>query len=87
MSYKFDSLISILNKLDNKEKVTVYSLSDDMEVSERSIHRYLRTLQVAGFPIHYDKKKESYCFLEGYGLKKTNISLEESLAFALAKRL
>jgi predicted DNA-binding transcriptional regulator YafY len=57
MSYKFDSLISILKKLDKKEKVTVHSLMNDLEVSERTVHRYLQTLQVAGFPISYDRKK------------------------------
>jgi hypothetical protein len=28
MSYKFDSLIAILNKIDRKEKVTVHSLKN-----------------------------------------------------------
>ena len=31
MSYKFDSLLEILNKLDNGEKITVHSLIDDLE--------------------------------------------------------
>jgi len=75
----------ILNKLDRNDRVTVHSLMDDLEMSERSIHRYLQTLQVAGFPIHFDKKKGSYCFVEGYSLKKPNFSIEEILAFALAK--
>lgn len=85
MSYKFDSLMIILNKLDRNETVTVHSLINDLEISERSVHRYLQTLQVAGFPIIYDKKKGTYCFFEGYSLKKPNVSVEESLAFALAK--
>ena len=85
MSYKFDSLMLILNKLDRNETVTVHSLMDDLEVSQRSVHRYLQTLEVAGFPIHYDKKKGTYLFYEGYSLKKPNFSIEERLAFALAK--
>ncbi len=85
MSYKFDSLMIILNKLDRNEKATVHSLMDELEISERSVHRYLQTLQVAGFPIHYDKKIGTYCFIEGYSLKKPNFSVEEGLAFALAK--
>lgn len=85
MSYKFDSLMLILNKLDGKETVTVYSLMNDLEVSERSVHRYLLTLQVAGFPVLYDRKKESYVFQEGFSLTRPHLSLEENLAFALAK--
>ncbi|RJQ14720.1 MAG: WYL domain-containing transcriptional regulator [Nitrospiraceae bacterium] len=87
MSNKFDSLITILNKLDRNEKVTVYSLINDIEVSERSVHRYLQTLQIAGFPIHYDREKGTYRFVEGFSLKKPNLSVEESLSFALAKNL
>ncbi len=87
MSYKFDSLMIILNKLDSKEKVTVQTLAEDLEISERTIHRYLNTLQVAGFPIHYDRKKESYVFVEGYSLRKPHLSVEETLSFALAKSM
>jgi predicted DNA-binding transcriptional regulator YafY len=85
MSQKFDSLMIILNKLDRKEKVTVNSLMDELEVKERTIYRYLQTLEVAGFPIHFDRQKGSYKFIDGYNLSKPDISVEESLAFALAK--
>jgi|Deesub1362A_J573_1020465.scaffolds.fasta_scaffold00230_12 proteasome accessory factor B len=87
MSYKFDSLMIILNKLENKEKVTVRSLMEELEVSERTVHRYLNTLQIGGFPIKYDRKRETYCFEEGYTLSKPDLTLEESLAFALSKKL
>jgi predicted DNA-binding transcriptional regulator YafY len=86
MSYKFDSLMSILNKLDSMEKITVSSLSYELEVSERSIHRYINALLVAGFPIVYDKNKTSYIFAEGFSLKKPDLSIEETLAFALADK-
>lgn len=86
MSYKFDSLIKILRKLDGREKVTVPSLMDDIEISQRTAYRYIQTLQVAGFPIVYDRTKESYIFSEEYSLRKPNLSVEETLAFALAKK-
>jgi len=87
MSYKFDSLIMILNKLDGAEAVTVHSLMNDLEISERTAHRYIKTLQVAGFPIGYDRSKGIYAFDEGYSLKKPDLSIEEMLAFALAKKV
>ena len=87
MSYKFDSLITILRKLDSREKVTVHSLMDDLEISERSAYRYIQTLQVAGFPITFDRKKESYIFSERFKLGKPDITVEETLALSLAKRL
>lgn len=87
MSYKFDSLIIILNKLDSKETVTVKSLVSDLEVSERTVHRYLNTLEIAGFPIRFDRRKESYEFIEGYSLRRPSLSVEETLSFALAKNM
>lgn len=87
MSYKFDSLIIILNKLDSGETVTVHSLMNDLEVSERTVHRYINTLRVAGFHIKYSLARESYSFDEGYSLRKPNLTIEETLAFALAKKL
>jgi len=85
MSYKFDSLIAILNKLDRREKVTVHSLMNDLEIGERTAYRYMQTLQAA-FPIAYDRKKGSYIFSEDYSLGKPNISVEETLALTLSKQ-
>lgn len=87
MSYKFDALITILNKLDCGEAVTISSLMDDLEMSKRTIYRYIQTLQVAGFPIGYDKDRGLYAFDPGYSLKKLNLNIDEVLAFALAKKL
>jgi predicted DNA-binding transcriptional regulator YafY len=87
MSYKFDSLIAVLNKIDSEEKVIVQSIKGALEISERTAYRYIQTLQVAGFPIHFDRKKNSYVFTEGYSLRKPVLSVEETLAFALAKKM
>ncbi len=87
MSYKFDSLIIILNKLDSGETVTVNSLINELEVSQRTVHRYIRTLRVAGFPINYIRAQDSYSFEDGYSLRRTNLATDEILAFALAKKM
>lgn len=85
MSFKFDSLITILKKLDQKEPVSVHSLMNDMEISERTAYRYIQTLMTAGFPISYDRKKQSYVFDHNYSLGKPNLTLEETLALSLSK--
>lgn len=87
MSFKFDSLMTILNKLDQGEKTTVSSLMDDLEVAERTVHRYINSLIAAGFPVNYDHRTASYVFEEGYTLRKPSFSTEENLTFGLAKRL
>jgi predicted DNA-binding transcriptional regulator YafY len=86
MSFKFDSLMSVLNQLDQGKKVTVRSLMENLEMSERTVHRYLATLQSA-FPVYYDRRKGSYVFEEGYSLKRSDLSQEEILTFALAKTM
>jgi predicted DNA-binding transcriptional regulator YafY len=87
MSYKFDALILILNQIDSGHKVTIKSLMDELGVTERTIYRYIETLEQAGFPLYYDKERGRYLFTEGYTLKHPNLSLGETLAFALAKKL
>jgi len=87
MSYKFDSLMIILNKLDGNEDITVSSLCEELEVSSRTIHRYMNTLLTAGFPVMFDRNKNSYVFEDGYSLKKPHLSVEENLALAMAGKL
>jgi predicted DNA-binding transcriptional regulator YafY len=45
----------------------------------------MQTLEGAGFPIYFDKRKGSYRFTEGYTLRKPNLKVQESLALALAR--
>jgi predicted DNA-binding transcriptional regulator YafY len=87
MSYKFDSLMLILNKLDNQEKVTVDSLKEELEVSERTVFRYLNTIQAAGFPLVFDKDQGGYQFMEGYSLKRPDLSLDETLALGISRKM
>ena len=87
MSYKFDIMVTILNKLDRGEQVTVNSLVNDVEMKERTVLRYIQTLKDAGFPIRYNRIKDSYEFAEGYSLRKLSLNIEENLAFSLAKKM
>jgi predicted DNA-binding transcriptional regulator YafY len=86
MSFKFDSMMIILNQIDEGAQVTVQSLKQELGVSERTVHRYLETLQLSGVPIFFDRRRERYAFPEGYSLKKPGLDPEESLALALAKK-
>ncbi|MEN6615786.1 MAG: transcriptional regulator [Syntrophorhabdus sp.] len=87
MSDKFDSLIIILNRIDSKARVTTESLLNELERSKRTIQRYIATLITAGFPIEYDRAHKTYTFADSYTLKKPHLSVEETLAFSLAKQL
>lgn len=87
MSYKFDSLLMILNKLDRREKVGVDSLRKDLGVSERTVFRYLNTIQVSGFPVVFDKEQGGYTFMEGYSLKRPDLSVQETLALGISRKM
>jgi len=87
MSYKFDSMMMILNMIDKKKSVTRAFLSDELEVTVRSADRYIATLRNAGFPISFDENKGSYVFEPGYSLSKADLSADEKLALGLARGL
>jgi len=78
---KTTALVTILNRLDAGEKLTIDPLAKDLGVTRRSIFRYLETLQAAGYPIYYDRTDKSYRFVEKYKLRHT--SSEKRLIRAL----
>lgn len=85
MSYKFDALISILNWLESSQPITPEYIQQQLEISERTCFRYLQTLEGAGFPIYFDKKQTTYRFIEGYSLRRQNLTTAETLALMMAK--
>jgi predicted DNA-binding transcriptional regulator YafY len=87
MSDKSNCLMMILNKLDRREHTTVKSLMGDLEVAERTLHRYITTLQSSGFPIYYDRAKGSYVFGDNFSLSEPGITGEEKLALHLSRKL
>lgn len=80
-SHKIDALTAILRKLNNMERVTAGSLAQEMDVTERSIYRYLENLQAAGYPIFFDHDTKSYRFSENF--KLTTSPADNDLAQAL----
>lgn len=69
--HKIDSLTAILHKLNNNERVTIGTLTRDLNVGERSIYRYLESLQAAGYPIYFDRGEMSYRFADSFRMKKS----------------
>ena len=67
-SNKIDSLTAILRKLNGRERVTVGTLAKELNVGERTVYRYLESLQSAGYPIYFDREKMSYRFTDSYSL-------------------
>jgi len=69
-SVKLDSLVKILSQLDKGTRITATFLAKTIGVTDRTIYRYMTTLQHAGYPIYFDRKKMSYRFVDGFLLKQ-----------------
>ncbi|MDY0302065.1 MAG: diguanylate cyclase [Trichlorobacter sp.] len=68
-SNKIDRLVAILKRLDTKEQLTAELLAHDFHVTVRTIYRYMNHLQLAGYPVFFDKLTKSYRFLDDFSLK------------------
>ncbi|MDD2309240.1 MAG: PAS domain S-box protein [Desulfuromonadaceae bacterium] len=86
-SNKIDSLTAILRKLNNMERVTTGSLALEMNVTERSIYRYLENLQAAGYPIYFDHDTKSYRFSENFKLTKSPVDNDLAQALDLSRHV
>lgn len=81
MENKITRLLYLLNCLD-KGEVNLKEVAEDMNISLRSVQRYIQTIDEADFPI-YDVRPGVYAFVEGFNLSKMQISAKEAgvLAF------
>ena len=73
---KISAIIFILNKLDSGE-VTTKGLAEELNVSTKSIQRYIREIENAEFPL-YNPQKGAYAFTEGFSLQKMLLSDTEA---------
>lgn len=78
LSNKLDALVKIVNLLDMRRPLTPATMAKTLGVGERTVYRYLRSLQEAGYPIYFDKQQRSYHFAEGYQLKRPEFGLQLS---------
>ncbi len=87
MKTKFDRMLRILRLLEQESHCTTGRLAEELEVSERSVFRYMHSLQDVSFPIVYDRDRKSYSFQDGFHLKKSRLNADEMLALIVARRL
>jgi len=73
---KISAIIFILNKLDCGT-VTTKGLAEELNVSTKSIQRYIREIENAEFPL-YNPQKGAYAFAEGFSLQKMLLSDTEA---------
>lgn len=77
-------LISILSKLYEGKSLSIKSLAEEFNVSERTISRDFNEKLVANFPIYQDKKL--WKMQEDYKLEKSS-SIEDTLVLGIIEKL
>ncbi|MCE5335127.1 MAG: WYL domain-containing protein [Desulfobacteraceae bacterium] len=87
MKTKFDRMLRILRLLEQESLCSTGRLAEELGVSERSVFRYMNSLQQAFFPIVYDRERKTYAFSDGFHLKKSRLNADEMLALSVARRL
>ena len=81
---RINRMVSILSMIERGGKVTPKGLAEHFSASERSIYRDIKDL-ITDFPIHFDDEKGSYRFVEGYSLKKLDLTTDEVKAMLASK--
>lgn len=75
---KADRLLAILSALQTSGRATARELADRLEVSERTIHRDMETLGMAGIPVVADRGyRGGWSLPEGYRTRITGLTSEE----------
>jgi PAS domain S-box-containing protein len=86
-SVKMNSLLKILRLLNSGLMRTPAQLAEALEVTERTVYRYISSLQSAGYPIYFDRQKNSYRFSDGYSLTEHSGNVELFQAVTLKSRM
>jgi len=82
---KMIGVLKILNAL-NEGEIVLKELEGELDLSIRTIQRYIRSIEEAGFPL-YSSKAGTYSFMEGYSLKKMQLSDNEACLLVLMDNL
>lgn len=82
---KFDRVISVLILLQSKKVVTAAELSEQFDVSLRTVYRDIRTLETAGIPI-MGEPGVGYSIMPGYRLPPVMFDEQEALSMLAAEK-
>ena len=81
------NILGILERLLQRSKWNISQLATDLELSERTVHRYLDVLEIAGVPFYYDAHEKCYQVRPGYTFPILNLTPDELLGQAAASTI
>lgn len=83
---RIDRLFGILLLLQTKKHVTADQISDQFEISVRTVYRDIKALLEQGIPISFEQPK-GYFIVQGYFLPPVSFSQDEANALLIMERL
>ena len=78
-------IMRVLQLLQSRGRWNVKSIAQELECSERTIHRDLTVLELAGVPWSYDKDQQCYRLRPDYTFPVLSLSDEEVVGLATSK--
>ena len=85
---KLHRLLSILRKIDDRERCTPRTLAERFNTTERNIYRDINDLNAAGFPIVFDSEFNGYMFADPeYCLRELGLSSGELMALLMGHQV
>jgi predicted DNA-binding transcriptional regulator YafY len=80
---KVENLVMLLNLFYHRRAVDVKTMVRECNISKRTAYRYVRSLEAAGFPVHFDTDVGGYRLMDKSG-SFARLSPEESSAVLFA---
>ncbi len=82
-SYKISKLLQIMTMLLTGQNYSVNDLAKTLNVSKRTVFRYLDDLRDAGIPCYYDNRNHSYRIDSEFFMPVPNLTEQEALSLFL----
>ena len=77
-SEQISNVLYVLKRILSKPYITTKEIAEGLELSERSVQRYIETLNIAGEEIFYDTKKHGWYLFDGESYLLKSIKLKNS---------
>jgi len=79
-------LLRLITMLQSGRSYSVAQLSEELEVSRRTVFRDLNMLEMAHIPYYYDRQRRTYRINRHFFLSPVNLTLSEALALLISAR-